>query len=100
MGTGPIAGALSGLTTCIMGVQSSPAQGAGAEAGGSGTLTMFWRWPRWSWGAVMQQGPREGQIPTVAVGEHAGQCGFLGYHLKNSPGPEVDVGHSSHHHCC
>lgn len=34
MGTGPIARALSGLTTCIMGVQSSPTQGAGARGRG------------------------------------------------------------------
>lgn len=33
-GTGPTAGALSGLTACIMGVQSRPAQGAGARGRG------------------------------------------------------------------
>lgn len=67
---------------------------------------MFWRWPRPSWEAIMQESPREGQmpsVPTVAVREHAGQCGFVGHHLPPVPlqlQAEAGAGHSSHHHCC
>lgn len=87
-GLAPLQGLCLGSQRASWGCRAALYRGLGPGAGDSGTLTMFWRWPRWSWGAVMRQGPREGQMPlvhTVAIREHAGPCGFLGYPLPPVP---------------